>query len=497
MKQIFKTLVLVAAAVATLTSCEKAPEVTPAAEEFTLTVNATLPAPDGTKTYLGEFDGEKYPVLWSEGDKIRVSQVPYVKTGDVYAISGSMSSANSKSMERFAENTKATFTLDNFSNKPGDGANHFDYLAIYGGSDYDVNKRSESQVYFAVTLPATQTPPTQTPTAGPFDPNAALMGAMVESTTQQTSLNLDFNHLAAYAMLNVKNLKCDSTEIVESVTITSGERRIAGAANWYYLEGTKLTPRASSNAVKSITVDMKEQDLANNKDFEVYFTAIPTQFVVGDSLTFVVTTDKKKYTKSVEVTAETVFAFVQGSILDFSVDFGAGEITTENLVTEKYVLVTSVSGLKDNDEIILVVKNGDAYFAASTLSSGKYNSVSVAVNGEGKIALTAYDNVEVFTLDNPVNNKWTLCCKSGDFLCYNSSTNFTTNASASDVNKSFWTIEASTDDKFAITNTTTTTRGILYQFGSQNKFGAYATSNATNADYSNPYIYKKEKKVTE
>ena len=392
MKQIFKTLVLVAAAVATLTSCEKAPEVTPAAEEFTLTVNATLPAPDGTKTYLGDKVGDEYPVLWSEGDKIRVSQVPYVKTGDVYAYFGDMSSANSKSMERFAENTKATFTLDNFSSKPGAEANHFDYLAIYGGSDYEVNKRTESQVYFAVTLPATQTP-----TAGQFDPNAALMGAMVESTTQQTSLNLDFNHLAAYAMLNVKNLDC-GTETVESVTITSGEHKIAGAANWYYLEGTKLTPRSSSNAVQSITVDMKGQTLTDNDDFEVYFTAIPTQFEVGDSLTFVVTTDQKKYTKSVEVTAE--FAFVQGSILDFSVDFGAGEITTESVTKEKYVLVTSVSGLADNDEIILVAKNSEAqYFALSTTySSNKFSSTSVTVAGDGSISLSEGHAVELFRL---------------------------------------------------------------------------------------------------
>ena len=78
MKQIFKTLVLVAAAVATLTSCEKAPEVTPAPEEFTLTVNATLPAPDGTKTYLGDKVGTEYPVLWSADDAVKVYELSYV-----------------------------------------------------------------------------------------------------------------------------------------------------------------------------------------------------------------------------------------------------------------------------------------------------------------------------------------------------------------------------------------------------------------------------------
>lgn len=488
MKQIFKTLVLVAAAVATLTSCEKAPEVTPAAEEFTLTVNATLPAPDGTKTYLGEYDGTKYPVLWSEGDKIRVSQVPYVKTGDVYAYFGDMASENSKSMERFAENTKATFTFNNFSNEPGAAANHFDYLAIYGGSDYGVNKRDDSQVYFAVTLPATQT----TPTAGQFDPNAALMGAKVESTTQQTSLNLDFNHLAAYAMLNVKRLGCD-TEKVESVTITSGEHKIAGAANWYYLEDTKLTPRSSSNAVKSITVDMKGQTLTDNDDFEVYFTAIPTQFEVGDSLTFVVTTDKKKYTKSVEVTAE--FAFVQGSILDFSVDFGAGEITTESVTKEKYVLVTNVGDLKDNDEIILVAKNSEAqYFAFSTTySSNRFSSTSVTVAGDGSISLSEGHAVELFTLTKYETDPvlYSLYRNSDDTKPYLgcASKNFNIAASAGDAQK--WTIAIAADtSKASIVNNSVTSRGVLFRF-SLGQFGGYAMSNATGADYTEPYIYKK------
>lgn len=478
MKQIFKTLVLVAAAVATLTSCEKAPEVTPAAEEFTLTVNATLPAPDGTKTYLGEYDGTKYPVLWSADDKIRVSQVPYVKTGDVYAYLGDMSSANSKSMERFAENTKATFTLDNFSNDPDDAANHFDYLAIYGGSDYEVKKRTESQVYFAVTLPATQTP-----TDGQFDPNAALMGAMVESTTQQTSLNLDFDHLAAYAMLNVKNLGC-GTEEVESVTITSGEHKIAGAANWYYLEDTKLTPRSSSNAVKSITVDMKGQTLTDNDDFEVYFTAIPTQFEVGDSLTFVVTTDKKKYTKSVEVTAE--FAFVQGSILDFSVDFGAGEITTESVTKEKYVLVTNVGDLKDNDEIILVANNDGVYYApTNSIASKKLTGKQVTWN-DNVVTLTDADStVNVFTLTKIDEGKWSLkSALQNAFVCWNSGANFEFNASTGD-NNDYWTITSN-----GFTCVGDSNRSIWYQI-SGNRFGPYSNKSGVGTDYVIPAIYKK------
>ena len=142
MKQIFKNLVLVAAAVAALTSCEKAPETNPTPEEFTLTVNAALPAPESGRTYLGDRDGDAYPVLWSEDDKIRISQVPYYTADCVeFEAAGNTSSVYSKSITRSADNTTAFFEMNSFPNAPAENANFFDYLAIYGGSDYELSKQ--------------------------------------------------------------------------------------------------------------------------------------------------------------------------------------------------------------------------------------------------------------------------------------------------------------------------------------------------------------------
>lgn len=295
MKQIFKSIVLVAAAVATLTSCEKAPEVNPTPEEYTITVNANLPAPEGTKTYLGEFDSvnEEYPVLWSSTDVISLTQKPYFTAdSETFVNAGNKSTKESNSNPTLsADNTKATFEFPAFTT-PDASANFIDYIAVYGGTDIDLNnKRGESSHYFKVTVPATQAP-----AASQFDPKAAIMGATVLGEMEaSTNLSLDFDHLVAYAMLNVKGLNCGS-EKVQSVTITSDEYKIAGAANWDYIGGTSFTPRNSDAAVKSITVDLSEQTLTTN-DFEVYFTAIPTDFVAGDKLTFVVTTDAKTYTR--------------------------------------------------------------------------------------------------------------------------------------------------------------------------------------------------------
>ncbi len=476
MKQIFKSLVLVAAAVATLTSCEKAPEVTPTPEEYTLTVNATLPAPEGTKTYLGEKVGNTYPVLWSANDEIRVSQVPYYTAdSESFSTAGNTSSSYSNTITRSADNTTASFELDKFSYAPADNANFFDYIAIYGGSEYNLSKRTSSYVDLQVTLPANQAP-----TLNQFDPKAALMGATILGEPEAlTSLDLDFNHLAAYAMLNVKGLNCGSEE-VQSVTITSDEHKIAGAGYWYYLEGSKFKP--TSTASNSIVVNMSGQSFTAN-DFEVYFTAIPTDFVAGNHITFVVTTSANKtYTKSVEV--ESAFSFTQGEILDFSVNFAG--ISGVSVSGDEYELVTDAATLAVGDEVIFVAKSGDAYYAMNnTLSSKKYPTTTVSVI-DNKITIANDNNtIGVMTLGENSGN-WTLKC--GDnYIAYDSSTNFKTVTSVSD-NKGEWEIALDADNLAAISNVNSTR---VFLMNNSNIFGAYAASNMGKSEYFTPSIYKK------
>lgn len=479
MKQIFKSLVLVAAAVATLTSCEKAPEVTPTPEEYTLTVNATLPAPEGTKTYLGELDATNgYPVLWSEDDKIRVSQVPYYTAdGMTFTTAGNTSSSYSSDITRSADNTTASFELEKFANAPSNNANFFDYIAIYGGSDYgSVNKRTASSSYLGMTLPANQAPE-----ESQFDPKAALMGStLLGATEEATNLDLDFRHLAAYAMLNVNGLDCGSEE-VQSVTITSDEHKIAGAGYWYYLEGSKFKP--TSAASNSIVVNMSGQSFTAN-DFEVYFTAIPTDFVAGNHITFVVTTSANKtYTKSVEV--ESAFSFTQGEILDFSVNFAG--ISGVSVSGDEYELVTDAATLAVGDEVIFVAKSGDAYYAMNnTLSSKKYPTSTVSVNSNKIIIAENDKTIGVMTLGTS-NGNWTLKCGS-NFIAYaGSSTNFATATSVSD-NKGEWTIALDANSQATITNVNSTR---VFLMNSSNIFGPYAASNIGRDGYFTPQIFKK------
>ena len=481
MKQIFKSLVLVAAAVATLTSCEKAPETNPTPEEYTLTVNATLPAPESGRTYLGDKDGDAYPVLWSEDDKIRISQVPYYTADCVeFEAAGNTSSSYSKSITRSAGNTTASFELEKFANAPSNNANFFDYLAIYGGSDYSSVSKRTANSSLGMTLPANQAPE-----ESQFDPKAALMGsALLGEPEALTSLDLEFKHLAAYAMLNVKGLECGSEE-VQSVTITSDEHKIAGAGYWYYLEGSKFMPtNAASN---SIVVNMSGQSFTAN-DFEVYFTAIPTDFVAGNHITFVVTTSANKtYTKSVEV--ESAFSFTQGEILDFSVNFAG--ISGVSVSGDEYELVTDAATLAVGDEVIFVAKSGDAYYAMNnTLSSKKYPTSTVSVNSNKIIIAEDDKTIGVMTLGKS-NSNWTLKCGSA-YIAYDSSTNFKTVASVSD-NKGEWTIALDADDQATILNVSTADAATkrVFLMNNNNIFGAYAASNIGKDGYFTPQIFKK------
>lgn len=490
MKQIFKSLVLVAAAVATLTSCEKAPEVTPTPEEYTITVNANLPAPEGTKTYLGEFDSvnEEYPVLWSNNDVISLTQKPYFTAdSETFVNAGDKSKKESNSNPTLsADNTKATFEFPAFTT-PDASANFIDYIAVYGGTDLDLNyQRGHSSHYFKVTVPATQAP-----AVGQFDPKAAIMGATVLGVMEaSTNLSLDFDHLVAYAMLNVKGLNCGS-EKVQSVTITSDEHKIAGAANWDYIGGTSFKPRGSDAAVKSITVNLSEQTLTTN-DFEVYFTAIPTDFVAGNKLTFVVTTDAKTYTKSVEVGA--AFSLMQGEILDFSVNF-TGIVADGSIQYDTYKLVTNVADLAHNDEILIVAKNGEKYYAANTYSSSnnRVEVVEVVVNADSIRIASTDESFNRFRLESDNGFYMLFSLKDNKYIRYgNSSTSIATTDISAKYNedndyweRGWWNITIA-DSKASITNTVDTTR-LLLMDKSSNVFKAYKPGSS----YITPSIYKK------
>lgn len=490
MKQIFKSLVLVAAAVATLTSCEKAPEVTPTPEEFTLTVNATLPAPAGTKTYLGELDATNgYPVLWSEGDAVKVYELSYVD-----GVKDVIHNAVSTSTELSADSKTATFKGLSFTDEtPSANADEFEYLALYGNTTNEPANKYANYKSWTLKIPTEQTPAA----VNQFDSAAALMVAYdADNATRQSTLDLDFHHVGAYGMLNIVGFDCGN-EVIKSVTFSTPQTDISGNV-WYYYIGNTTSP-ANQNTNKEVTVNLSSiiEDI-DYSNFNACFVATPSTFEEGDVIKIVITTDSNTYTKSITLNSVQASAlkFVKGEIVSFSADFSS---VTADPKGDKYEKVTSLTNLADGDEIILVIATDGDYYAAGTLTSNKYPGKGITESAGVIYLPIGNSDYTVLRLSQNVvtadNVKWSLYdTLKNKYLGYSSGTNFAQVDSASDNNGGFWKITESTDGKFSITNVKTNTRGILYQFSNQNKFAPYATSNLTSnnaPNYSEPYIYKK------
>lgn len=170
----------------------------------------------------------------------------------------------------------------------------------------------------------------------------------------------------------------------------------------------------------------------------------------------------------------------------------SGTVTEEPIPGGDWNRIYALSDLHDGDQVILASRYdatvGDGYYAMTAGVSGKPDGVLfTSVNNAGVEQLPAEisDDADTYlwnvTVDGDVI---TLTNAAGDMLGYSSSTNFAANTSTD------WNIALETSEEgalipnytgFVITNAETTNRGIAKN--SNNKFGAYATSNISNPDY--------------
>lgn len=170
----------------------------------------------------------------------------------------------------------------------------------------------------------------------------------------------------------------------------------------------------------------------------------------------------------------------------------SGTVTEEPIPGGDWNRIYSLSDLNDGDQIILAARYdasvGDGYYAMTAGVSGKPDGVLfTSVNNSGAEILPAEiaDNADTYLWNVTLNGDViTLTNAAGDMLGYSSSTNFAANTSTD------WNIALETSEEgalipnytgFVITNAETTNRGIAKN--SNNKFGAYATSNMSNPDY--------------
>ena len=142
-----------------------------------------------------------------------------------------------------------------------------------------------------------------------------------------------------------------------------------------------------------------------------------------------------------------------------------------------YVRVFDASKLASGKYVIVANNGTDDLAMGTTLTSGKLAGTAVTVNG----TLITGSGLPVWTLE--VVGGGVTISMDGQYLAYNSSTNFKLSA-----DPYVWTAE--NGDTGIILHSSVTTRGIYLQISSS-KFGAYATSNVGSASYvSNLQLYK-------
>ena len=139
-----------------------------------------------------------------------------------------------------------------------------------------------------------------------------------------------------------------------------------------------------------------------------------------------------------------------------------------------YLAMENVADLVDDDRIILVAKYGDEYFAVTNSLNDKNRLAPLSVTYSAG-QLSGYDASVLWTLVK-TENGFALQAADG-YLAYSGST--TTFTFASDPYD--WSI--SKEEGFRIIDSVAD-RGIIYQAGSQNVFGAYKSSNYVGSNYS-------------
>ncbi len=155
---------------------------------------------------------------------------------------------------------------------------------------------------------------------------------------------------------------------------------------------------------------------------------------------------------------------------------GGGEDGGET--TGGYTLVTSLSDITTGQYVIAAKVDG-TYYAMSNTFSSKINGTSVTVTDNAISESDAQSYVVSITKDGA-----NYYISSGtNYLKYKSSTDLGTQS-----DQYSWTIAAGTNGTFRINATTGTNRAIMYQISGE-RFGGYATTNASG--YADIELFKK------
>ncbi len=370
MKKIYTTLLVIIAAMLTISSCQK----NEFAEQNKVKVQFFAEQIE-TKTAFGDRTlvggNYVYPTLWTVNDtQVGLALVYDDPTNPgTYIIQQDYGNVTPSS-----DYTTAHFS-GTFTPAPGPDNIYYQFTAFSPASAYTEIFDLTKGANFIV-------PSSQVPLAGSVDEKAQLLYAQTTTLGFPTSIvSLDFWHMTAYGKMSLTNLNLDGDETIGSVSLQFAEN-VSG--RWYY---------SPDGHVWTSDVPSKTIVLSTTSASNIWFACVPVD-MSNKNMVVNVCTNKGTFTKQITFPANRKFE--AGKVSVFTVDMtGATKETTK-----KYALVTSVSDLVVGCEVIIAAK--EAYdskdWAISTTQSSN-NRGQTEITKSGNDITNPSADVQIFRLE--------------------------------------------------------------------------------------------------
>ena len=475
MKNIMKSLALVAVAAMSFVSCSNNFEdVNVSDKTFQLTISSEKPALENDSRT--EFSNGS--VIWNSGDQIRACY--YHSSGawsNYYA-----STENSVS----ADGVKATFSGINtqYGGFPAQSAEGtYTFYAGYpknaiGGGATAAPTAGE----LSVVLPTEQT----MPKAGTFDANADIMLGVAPDVvaTPVTEISVMWNRLVAHGCVTLKNLAAEEGEIVKHVTFTAPE-------------DVKLTGNNSVSFVdegfvgdfdnNTVTVNLPANTEAKVAELPVWFCSAPATILSGKNLTVTVETTRGIYTRTITANANGI-KFLQNRYNTLGINMASATFTAHAVSANVFQKITSMAELTTGEYVVAVEYN-DTFYAIKnpfTLASSRINAEGMTIVTVANEAIAEAD-AEDCVLTLTANGNAVSIFDGKNYLAHNSSTSIKTQT-----DEATWTVSYE-NDMFKFLSTVDSARALLLNWnGGTYRIATYNVStNYTKDDYSGLYLFKK------
>ena len=341
MKNLFKSMMLVAVAAMGFTACSKeaVEEVNPAIEKgFSLTISAEKPALESdTRTEFA--DGS---VIWTANDQIRACYYHSTGTWSKYYASTSSTVA--------ADGSTATFTEFNPSNNAGiplvDAAGTYTFYAGYPSKSGTIGSGTNAPTdgVLSVKVATEQT----MSKAGTFDAAADIMVGKATETISGiedgVNLDLSFNYtrLVAHGCVTLKNFAAEEGEKVLNVTFTApADVMLTGSGSVNFVEQTMT---ALNN--NTVTVTLPENTAAN-ENVVVWFCSAPATIASGANLTVTVETTRGTYTRTITANANGI-QFLQNRYNTLGINMSSAEFVAATVESLKVTGATTAFTTEDD-----------------------------------------------------------------------------------------------------------------------------------------------------